>query len=57
MSNKGNHCKDAYALAMATPLQQGHQCQLNNSEDACASMTATTPLLRGKNASPITMLA
>jgi hypothetical protein len=32
---------------MATPLQCGHQFQLNNSKDTCALLTATTPLLQG----------
>jgi hypothetical protein len=32
----------------ATPLQWGQQPQLDNSEDACTLMTATTPFLQGQ---------
>jgi hypothetical protein len=41
-------CKDAHTLTMATPLQLGQQCQLNDSKDACSLMMATTPLLQGQ---------
>jgi hypothetical protein len=41
-------CKDACASMMATPSQWGQQPQLEISKDACALMTATTPLLRGQ---------
>jgi hypothetical protein len=33
---------------MATPLQQGQQCQLNDSKEACILMTAMTPLIQGQ---------
>jgi hypothetical protein len=41
-------CKDPCTSTMATPLQQGGQCQLDNSKEACALMMAITPLLRGQ---------
>jgi hypothetical protein len=41
-------CKDACASMMETPSQWGQRPQLDNSKDACALMTATTPLLRGQ---------
>jgi hypothetical protein len=41
-------CKDACALAMATPLRQGRQHQLDDSKDPCTLMMATTPFLQGQ---------
>ncbi len=41
-------CKDACTSTIATPLQWVQQPQLDNSKDACVSMTATNPLLQGQ---------
>jgi hypothetical protein len=41
-------CKDTCTLTTITPLQQGQQHQLDNSNETCASMTAMAPLLQGQ---------